>query len=70
MYANKGSAISVGGPGARGEIEGIEQHLVKGAGEVYEKKKDTNCISAAIKNAVDIVRGRTAAQALREYFCE
>ena len=64
---NRGSAISVAGPGERGENEVIKQHLLKEAREVYEKQKDANCVSAAITNAVD---GRIVARALREYFYE
>lgn len=68
LRANEGHALSVGGPGARGGINGVEQHLLREAGPIYEKQSDGNCVSAAITNAIDAVCGREVAKALREYF--
>lgn len=70
LYENRDFALSVGGPGERSSIKGVEGLLVRDKGTIFEKQNDCNCITAAITNAVDIVSGRKHAEALREYFFE
>lgn len=65
---HRGVALSVGGPGARGDIEGVTRYLVKDHGTVYAREEDVNCLGAAIVNALDVVRGRSVAVSVLEYF--
>ena len=68
LYQHRGVALSVGGPGARGDIDEVERYLVKDQGTVYVQEEDGNCLGAAIVNGLDIVRGRTVADSTRDYF--
>ena len=68
LYQHRGVALSVGGPGAQGDIDGVEKYLIKDQGTVFVQEEDGNCLGAAIFNALDIVRGRDVATSMREYF--
>lgn len=70
MFVNRGVALSVGGPGSREGIPNVSQYYAREAGVVFEQQQDDNCMSAAIVNALDIVRGRSVAEAVQAFIEE
>lgn len=67
---NKGFALTVGGPGARGVISNVSAYQITSFGSVYAQKAEGNCMESALVNAVDIVFGREIAQKVQDHFKE
>ena len=68
LYEHRGVTLSVGVPGALGDIDRVERYLIEDQGTVFVQEEDGNCLGAAIVNVLDIVRGRHVATSMREYF--
>ena len=69
--ANPGVPLVIGGPGARGDIEGVHGYYAPESevtrGHPYMHSQDGDCVHAALVNAVGILCGHEAAQRAEDF---
>ena len=66
-FKNPGFSVMFGGPGERTVRTDAPKHFDEIGGPVFMRSLDGKCMTAALTNAVDVVKGRQAAEKAKEY---